>query len=61
MQGTKEREKLVVKVAATGMTRFRHYYAPEKVMQGVPNKENSQNRVVTEAEVEYYWRKMPTK
>ncbi|XP_049381358.1 uncharacterized protein LOC125845912 [Solanum stenotomum] len=57
----KGKGKIVVEVVAAGMTRFRRCYAPEEVIQGGPNKENNQKRVVTEAEVEDFWRKMLTK
>jgi len=57
----KGKGKIVVEAAAAGMTRSGRCYAPEEVIQGGPNKENNQKRVVTEAEVEDFWRKMPTK
>jgi len=57
----KGKGKIVVEAAAAGMTRSGRCYAPEEVVRGGPNKENNQKRVVTEAEVEDFWRKMPTK
>jgi len=57
----KGKEKIVVEAATVGMTRSGSCYAPEGVVQGMPNRENSQKKVVTEAEVKDFWRKMPTK
>ena len=57
----KGKGKIVVETAAAGMTRSGRCYVPEEVTRTVPNKENNQKKVVTEAEVEDFWRKMPTK
>ncbi|XP_049381345.1 uncharacterized protein LOC125845898 [Solanum stenotomum] len=57
----KGKGKIVVEAAAVGMTRFGRCYTPEEVVREGQNKENNQKRVVTEAEVEDFWRKMPTK
>ncbi|XP_055806917.1 uncharacterized protein LOC129875663 [Solanum dulcamara] len=57
----KGKGKVVVEVAAAGMTRSGRCYAPEGVARIVPNKEVNQKKVVTEAEIEDFWRKMPTK
>ncbi|XP_049388317.1 uncharacterized protein LOC125852640 [Solanum stenotomum] len=53
--------KIVVEAAVAGMTRSGRCYTPEEVVREGPNKENNQKRVVTEAKVENFWRKMPTK
>ncbi|KAK4737090.1 hypothetical protein R3W88_000787 [Solanum pinnatisectum] len=55
------RAPIEVEAGTAGMTRLGHCYAPEEVVRGGPNKESNQKRVVIEAEVEYLWRKMPTK
>ncbi|XP_060190520.1 uncharacterized protein LOC132619713 [Lycium barbarum] len=57
----KEKEKLVVETVAAGLTRSGRCYAPEEVARGTPSKENGQRKAVTKAEVEEFWRKMPTK
>ncbi|XP_055833734.1 uncharacterized protein LOC129902498 [Solanum dulcamara] len=57
----KGKGKVVIEVAAAGMTRSGRCYAPEGVARIVPNKEVNQKKVVTEAEIEDFWRKMPTK
>ncbi|XP_060202527.1 uncharacterized protein LOC132630957 [Lycium barbarum] len=57
----KAKGKLVVETVAAGLTRSRRCYAPEEVARRAPSKENGQKKVVTEAEVEEFWRKMPTK
>ncbi|XP_060190790.1 uncharacterized protein LOC132620095 [Lycium barbarum] len=57
----KAKGRLVVETVAAGMTRSGRCYAPEEVARGVPSKENGLKKTVTEAEVEEFWRKMPTK
>ncbi|XP_055830762.1 uncharacterized protein LOC129899766 [Solanum dulcamara] len=57
----KGKGKVVVEAAAVGMTRSGRCYASEGVARIVPNKEVNQKRIVTEAEIEDFWRKMPTK
>ncbi|XP_059281345.1 uncharacterized protein LOC132035043 [Lycium ferocissimum] len=57
----KGKAKVVVETVAAGMTRSGRCYAPEEVARGAPSKENNQKKAVTEAEVEEFWRKMPTK
>ncbi|XP_055812085.1 uncharacterized protein LOC129882003 [Solanum dulcamara] len=57
----KGKGKVVVEAAAAGMTRSGRCYAPEGVARVGPNKEVNPNRVVTEAEIEDFWRKMTTK
>ncbi|XP_060178843.1 uncharacterized protein LOC132609024 [Lycium barbarum] len=57
----KAKEKLVVETVAAGLTRSGRCYAPEEVARGAPSKENGQKKVVAEAEVEEFWKKMPTK
>ncbi|XP_059289021.1 uncharacterized protein LOC132042521 [Lycium ferocissimum] len=57
----KGKAKLVVETVAAGITRSGRCYAPEEVARGAPSKENNQKKAVTEAEVEEFWRKMPTK
>lgn len=52
---------MVVEAAIVGMTRFGHCYSPERVVQGVPHKGNSHKKIVTEAEVDDFWRKMSTR
>ncbi|XP_055830916.1 uncharacterized protein LOC129899948 [Solanum dulcamara] len=60
---TRDRGKgrLVVEVAAARMTRSGRCYAPEDVVRAGSNKESNQKRVMKEAEIEDFWRKMPTK
>ncbi|XP_060175420.1 uncharacterized protein LOC132606099 [Lycium barbarum] len=58
---SKGKAKLVVETIAAGLTRSGRCYAPEEVARGAPSKENGQKKAVTEAEVEEFWRKMPTK
>ncbi|XP_059310139.1 uncharacterized protein LOC132061316 [Lycium ferocissimum] len=57
----KGKAKLVVETIAAGMTRSGQCYAPEEVARGAPSEENGQKKAVTKAEVEEFWRKMPTK
>ncbi|XP_055826447.1 uncharacterized protein LOC129894858 [Solanum dulcamara] len=57
----KGKGKVVVEAAAAGKTRSGRCYTPEGVARIVPNKEVNQKRVVIEAEIEDFWRKMPTK
>ncbi|XP_047253011.1 uncharacterized protein LOC124887407 [Capsicum annuum] len=57
----KGKGKFILEAAVAGMTRSGHCYALEGVAQVVFNKENSLKKVLIEAEVEDFWRKMPTK
>ena len=57
----KGKGRVVVETVATGMTRSGRCYAPEEIARGAPSKENGPKKAVTEAEVEEFWRKMPTK
>ncbi|XP_070013654.1 uncharacterized protein [Nicotiana sylvestris] len=54
----KGKEKLVVEVAAAGMTRSDRCHVPEEQSQGSSSKDNNQKKSVTEAEAEEFWRKM---